>query len=72
MIPSKNPSIRIVKVDIDADYTPPEDWKLNAINDVVVGDKVTFYAVLIKPAKPQPTPVNLDKTEDPKAPTPQA
>ena len=58
MIPTKNPSVKIIPVEIDTEFTPEEGWKLNSINDTVVDGKPQFFAVLVKPAPPQ-APVNL-------------
>ena len=72
MIPTKNPSVKIVPVDVDTEFTPEDGWKLNSINDTVVDGKPQFFAVLVKPAPPQ-APVNLKADREAKEakPTPQ-
>jgi hypothetical protein len=49
---NRNPKVKIVPVALEEEYQPEPEWKLNAINDVVVDGKVQFYAVLVKPPKP--------------------
>lgn len=79
MMPTKNPSVKIIPVEVNTEFTPEDGWKLNSINDTVVDGKPQFFAVLVKPAPPQ-APVNLQAERDKEAkkasnalkPTPQA
>lgn len=58
---SKRNTLRIIPVDIDADWQAPEGYRMQELLHTVIDDEVQFFAVVVKPRA-------IDKNATPKNP----